>query len=96
MDLFRVGFFDKTADTAFLIITFVLESILLLNIIVNVAFKKSFWQYITTANGFAEVVFFVCNFLSSSINQTSFMLFIVANYVKIINAVRVSEILAYL
>lgn len=96
MDLLRVGFFDKRADRSFLIVTFFLQAFLLLNICVNIAFKSSVWKYLLSVNGIAEVIFFICNFLSSSFNQTSFILFQVANYIKIINAVRVSEILAYL
>jgi hypothetical protein len=96
LDLIRVGFFDNRADIVFLGLTFALEAILLLNIIVNIVGKGSLWRYIFSPNGLAEMIFFICNFLSSSFNQDSFMLFQVANYVKIINAVRVSEILAYL
>ncbi|TNV71338.1 hypothetical protein FGO68_gene6972 [Halteria grandinella] len=96
IDLFRVGFFDKRADVIFLVVTFILQAFLLMNICVNISFKTSVWKYIFSPNGLAEICFFVCNFLSSSFNQTSFMLFLVANYIKIINAVRVSEILAYL
>lgn len=57
---------------------------------------RSIITYFFTMNGFAEMAFFICNFLSSGINKSDFMLFLVANYLKIINAVRVSEILSYL
>ena len=65
-----------------------------MNILKNIV--KLGFQNLLTFNGFAEITFFLCNFISSSLNTSDFMLYLVSNYVKIINAVRVSEILSYL
>jgi hypothetical protein len=46
-------------------------------------------------NGFAEIIFIVCNIFSSSIID-NILLQLTANFFKIINAMRVSEILQYL
>ena len=81
-----------------MIVTIILLLALLFNINVNMFATpgQTVATYLKSMNGFAEVSFFVCNILSSAVNEDSFLLFMVSNYVKIINAVRVSEILAYL
>lgn len=67
-----------------------------MNVIANIVKQSSLSQYLLSMTGFAEVIFITCNFLSSSLNESSFTLFLVANYIKIINVVRVYEILSFL
>jgi hypothetical protein len=54
----------------------------------------SLYSYFYEQNGLPEVIFFVCNFFSSSLPKT-FLVYLVANFFKIINAMRVSDILGY-
>jgi len=96
MDLFRVSFFNKHADSPFLVFTFILDGLLLLNIYANFLNPKStFRRYLTEDNGFAEVTFIFCNLFSSSLID-NILLQLTANFFKIINAMRVSDILQYL
>ena len=95
LDLLRVSFFNKTADTAFLVITLILEALLFLNIYANYLKYSSIKLYMMEHNGFAEIIFIVCNLFSSSIID-NILLQLTANFFKIINAMRVSEILQYL
>lgn len=96
LDLLRVSFFNKTADTAFLVITLILEALLFLNIYANYLKYSSIKLYMMEHNGFAEIIFIVCNLFSSSIIDNNILLQLAANFFKIINAMRVSEILQYL
>ena len=46
-------------------------------------------------SSFPELLFFICNFLCSPLNE-DYLIFLIANFLKIVNAMRVSDILSYL
>jgi hypothetical protein len=73
----------------------ILEALLFLNIYANYLKYSSIKLYMMEHNGFAEFLFIVCNLFSSSIID-NILLQLTANFFKIINAMRVSEILQYL
>jgi len=96
-DFFRVTVFNKNADNGFLAVTFIVEVCLIVNIFANYMKTKYLSVYMFQENGFAELTFVLCNLFSCSLlSENSFLIFITANFFKIVNAMRVSDILHYL
>jgi ABC-type uncharacterized transport system permease subunit len=97
IDLFRVSLFDSRADFPFLAVLILLQCILFFNIL------ATFIQYDCNLLTFfyehessvPECLFFICNFLCSPL-VNNFMIFLIANFLKIVNAMRVSDILSYI
>jgi len=65
LDLIRIGFFDKRADVTFFAITCIFQAFFLFYLIIvaqlkgkSILQKYSFWL---------DVIFFICNFMSSYI-----------------------------
>lgn len=97
IDLFRVSVFDKRADIPFLVLLILLQCVVLFNLFATLVqsdynLVTFFYQH---ESAFPECLFFICNFLCSPLN-TNFMIFLIANFFKIVNAMRVSDILSYL
>lgn len=93
MDFVRVGFFNKSADKGFLVITIIFEVM----IFSHIAFKiyyKGIKSRSKTFNFYVELIFFISNFISSPLIE-SYNVYLTASYLKIININRVSEIVIY-
>ena len=97
IDLARVSLFDNRADTPFLVVLVLLQAILLFNLFsAFVLCDFDLDEYLfSTKSSFPELLFFLCNFLCSPLNN-NFLIFLIANFLKIINAMRVSDILSWL
>ena len=97
IDLFRVSLFDSRADIPFLAVLVLLQCIIFFNIFAT--FVQSDYNLINFftdhESSIPECLFFICNFLCSPLNK-DFLTFLIANFLKIVNAMRVSDILSYL
>jgi hypothetical protein len=97
IDLFRVSVFDSRADIPFLVILILLQCILFFNILAT--FILSDYNIVTFfsehESSVPECLFFICNFLCSPLIN-DFMIFLIFNFLKIVNAMRVSDILSYI
>lgn len=97
IDLFRVSVFDSRADVPFLVILILLQCILFFNILAT--FIQSDYNLLTFfsehESTVPECLFFICNFLCSPL-ITDFMIFLIFNFLKIVNAMRVNDILGYI
>lgn len=97
IDLFRVSVFDSRADTPFLVILIFLQCILFFNILAT--FIQSDFNIATFfsehESSLPECLFFLCNFMCSPL-ITNFMTFLIFNFLKIVNAMRVNDILGYI
>jgi hypothetical protein len=97
IDLFRVSLFDSRADIPFLVVLILLQCILFFNLLAT--FIQSDCNCVTFfsehESSVPECLFFICNFLCSPL-ITNFMIFLIANFVKMVNAMRVSDILGYI
>jgi membrane protease YdiL (CAAX protease family) len=96
LDLIRVPLFNRDADIGFLILTIILQSVLIFKIMSVYLFKsESLLGHLRRETTLPEILFLICNFFSSCLT-TNFVVFILANYFKIVNAMRVNDILRYL
>jgi hypothetical protein len=96
LDLIRVSLFDRRADGPFLAFFVILQSILLFNLVASfITVDYSVIAFFNRDSSVPELIFFVCNIFSSSFFN-SFFPYIIANFLKIINAMRVSDILSYI
>ena len=94
LDLIRVGFFDSTVDWGFFLFMVVLQVILCVQMLGKL-FSQGFYSYLFDKHNFAELIFFVDNFFSTYLIE-NYTFYLVANYLKIVNVLRIGSIVMYL